>query len=158
MSARKFDIESFRNGLLAIVQDNLPAKVAAINTEKDDTNSISVVDNAYYYNDITDQVVNKTPFIYYGLIDVGTRTVGSQTAMEVTAFFSIVFDNRNQGNTESKTLRYTRCLREVIQENFKKMPAASNLKIEQFLPANFSLNKGADFKIGGIHITATITG
>jgi len=158
MSARKYDIETFRDQIIALVQANLGAKITAINTEKDDTLSIDDIAAENYYNDITDQVVNISPFIYYGFDRLESETVGAQTRTSITLFVSVVFDNTNQTGTESKVLRYTRCLKEIIQENSKKIPAASPLSVTEFLPVNFELNKGSDFKVGGIHVTATIVG
>lgn len=156
MSARKYDLETFRDDIVSMVQANLSAKVTAINAEKNDAYNISDIDLANYYNDITDQVTNANPFIYYGMSDLVMESVGAGTAIEATIFISVVFDNTNDVGVESKVLRYTRCLVEIIQENFKKIPNLSPLKVTQFLPANYSLNNGSDFKIGGIHVTATL--
>lgn len=158
MSVSKFDIETFRDKIIELIQANLGTKVTSINAEKDDTLSIDNVAAENYYNDVTDQVVNISPFIHYGFDRLESETVGAQTRTTITMFIAVVFDNTNQLGTETKVLRYTRCLKEIIQENSKKFPAASPLSVVEFLPVNFELNKGSDFKVGGIHITATIVG
>lgn len=158
MSVKKYDIESFRDDVINMIIDGLPAKIAAINAEKNDDYILTDIDVSNYYNDITDQVSNISPFIYYGLSGVEVATNGAASRLDVTMFVSIVFDNSNKPGVENLMLRYTRCLREIIQENYKKKAAASPLKVDEFVPANFSLNKGSDFKIGGIHVTATLQG
>jgi len=158
MSSKKYDVETFRDAIISIVQSNLAAKITEINTEKNDDYVLTDIATSSYYNDITDQVLNVSPFIYYGLSNVIVKTNGAQTSLVVTMFISIVFDNQNQNGVESKALRYIRSLREIILANYKKIPSASPLLIDEFLPTNFQLNKGADFKIGGVHVTATIMG
>lgn len=158
MSAKKYDIETFRDEIITLIQDNLSAKITAINTEKNDSLSIDSIAAENYYNDVTDQVVNISPFIHYGFASLESETVGAQTRTTITMFVAVVFDNTNQTGIESKVLRYTRCLKEIIQENSKKIASASPLSVTQFLPVNFELNKGSDFKVGGIHITTSIVG
>ena len=55
-------------------------------------------------------------------------------------------------------MRYSRCLREVIQENYKMSASASRLEVTEFVPVDVQFNEGSDFKMGGIHITANIIG
>ena len=49
-------------------------------------------------------------------------------------------------------------MKEVVQDNFKTIPSVSALSVTEFTPTDFELNKGSDFKVGGVHITATIFG
>lgn len=158
MSGEQYDIETFRDDILAIVQANLGTKITAINAEKNDGITITDIASENYYNDMSDQVFNISPFILYYLVNLESKTIGAMTQTLITMQMSVVFDNTNQVNTESKVLRYSRCLKEVIQENFKKSASASALNIEQFLPVDLRLNQGSDFKMGGIHVTATIFG
>ena len=154
----KYDIESFLNEVLGIVQANLPAKIAAINTEKSDTITLDLIPNAQYYADSSEQVWNDNVFIYYGVVNIITTTNGGKTAMEVTLHFAVIFNNQNETKTLERVLRYSRCLREVIQDNFKGSNKSSGFSVSELTPANFPLNEGSDYKIGGIEIVSTIAG
>lgn len=156
--SNNYDIETFRDNIVDLIQQELPQKIIEINLEKNDEFQINNISPSNYYNDIMDQVLNISPFIYYGVNNLTSFTVGCQTKVEVTLFVSVVFDNTNLEGTETKVLRYSRCLKEIIQENFKIFPSTSALSVTEFAPENYELNNGADFKVGGIHITATITG
>jgi len=135
----------------------LPAKITAINSEKADSITLESVPNTSYFNSSGEQILNADPFIYYGITDLATNSNGGATALEVTLNFEVVFNNTNSGNTLEKVLRYSRCLREVIQEKFKS-GKHSGLKVSELVPANAPLNEGADFKVGGIKIVSTIIG
>jgi nicotinate-nucleotide pyrophosphorylase len=156
MSA-KYDIEAFVDQVISTMQDDLPGKVTEINTEKGDELLINIPNESYYGN-IMLQVLNVNQFIYYQVVDIETNTNGGLTAIAVTLQVSVVFIDSSDVNTTKKALRYSRALREVIQENFKISGSASRLKITEFAPQDIQVNEGSDFKMGGIHITSTITG
>ncbi len=154
----KYDIESYLNEVVGIIQENLPAKIIAINTEKSDSITLATIANEDYYVDASEQIWNKNQFIYYGIIDLSTTTNGAKTAIEITLNFEVVFNNTNQSNTLERVLRYSRCLREVIQDNFKGKNKSTGFSVSELVPANAPLNEGSDFKIGGIEIISTIIG
>jgi hypothetical protein len=161
-----YDIEVFRNSVIKLIQNELNIEITKINLEKDDDFSILDIAPENYYNDISDQVLNVSPFIYYGFVSLDSSTTGTKTQTTITMFISVVFDNSNTyyandygtygSETETKVLRYTRALKEVIQNNYKKFAWASPLSVTEFTPQDFELNKGSDFKVGGIHVTGTI--
>lgn len=156
MSA-KYDIETFINEVISVIQAGLPTKISDINTEKGDSLLVTIP-NGDYFNNIMQQVLNINQFIYYPIVDIVTDANGPNTAITVTLQVSVIFDNTNGSATIEKVLRYSRALREVVQENFKPSGSASRLKITEFAPQEIQLNEGSDFKMGGIHITATIVG
>lgn len=154
--SNKYDIESFVNSIITIIKANLSTKITAINAEKNDDYSITSIDNANYYDEINNQVLNVTPLIYYTIVDITPNSNGASTALTVTLSISVMFDNRNSGGTINKVLRYSRCLREVLQDNFKQSARFSPLKIEEFVPVDVTTNDGSDFKMSGVHVTSTI--
>jgi hypothetical protein len=153
----KYDIESFITDIITLVQDNLASKINSINTEKNDGYSISTIDTTSYFDDITDQVLNVNPFIYYTPVEITTEMVGPKINTKITLAISVVFDNNNQDGTIKKVLRYTRCLREIIQENYKKFGYMSRLNVVEFAPTNIQLNEGSFFKMGGIQVVGHIS-
>lgn len=156
MSA-KYDIETFVNEVIGMVQDNLPAKIAEINLEKGDS-ALEVIPNGDYFDSIMQQVLNVNEFIYYPIVSIETVANGATTSLTVTLQISAIFNNRNCDNTMQKVLRYSRALREVVQGDFKLSGSASRLKVTEFAPQDIILNDGSDFKMGGINLTSTITG
>ena len=153
----KYDIETFLATLIATVKSNLSAKIDEINSEKDDGICLKTIDDEDYYSQTNDQIWNKNQFIYYTIADLETNTNGGSTAITISVNIEIVFDNTNKTDTLEKVLRYSRCLREVVQSNFKEGKHA-NLKISELLPGNLVSNDGADFKIGGVVVQSTIVG
>ena len=155
----KYDVESFINDIVSVVKAGLPAKITAINAEKSDANSIDDIPSAQYYDNMGEQVINHNVFIYYTILPTEPKaSTGSATATEITLAFSVVFNNLNNSGTIQKVLRYTRCLKEVVQDAFDNNASHSNLKVTEFTPTDIELNQGSDFKIGGIQITSTIVG
>lgn len=155
--SNKYDVESHFKALLAIVKDNLNAKINEINVEKDDNFNLATFIDEQYYTSTADSVYNYDEFIYCDLVDLQTESVGASTSIKVGMVFEVVFSNFNQIGTLEKILRYSRCLREVIQEHWKRSSNCSGLKIEEILPTNIQLNQGSDFKVGGVSVTSTIT-
>jgi hypothetical protein len=155
--SNKYDIESYLADILAKMQSKLPAKITEINAEKADSIQLLPVANESYFNNANDQVFNVDPFIYYGIVDLTANASGNKTALQISVNFEVVFNNSNCEGTLTKVLRYSRCLREVVQESFKS-GRHTNLKVTELLPANASLNEGADFKVGGITVVSTIIG
>lgn len=150
-------METFVDDIIALLQANLPTKITDINTEKGNFPIVNI-ENANYYDNIGHQVLNINQFIYYTIVDIVTNTNGHQTSLEVTLAVSVVFDNTNGDGTIQKVLRYSRALREVLQDNFKDSSSTSRFRITEFVPIDIQLNEGSDFKMGGIHVTSTITG
>ena len=154
----RYDLERFRDDIIKIVQDNMPAKVAQINAEKADGDDIEAPDNSLYIFDIMDAVLNAYPFIYYGFDNVVTDGTVGQTKTTVTLFISVVFDNANNTSVINQALRYTRALKEIIEEHQSDIAQISVNQVSQFAPDDFQLNNGANYKIGGILIEGTMIG
>ncbi len=143
--------------MTTLLQSNLPAKIADINAEKADTTVLDAIPNDKYVSDINDKVLNSKAFLYHTIINIETNPTGAKTAITISMNFEVVFENSNKTDTLKKALRYSRCLREIIQENFKS-GKYSNLKVSELIPGNAQLNAGSDFKVGGINIQSTIGG
>lgn len=156
--SNKYDVESFIDDIVGIIQGSLSTKVTAMNAEKNDGLELVSVDDANYYDDISQQVLNVDPFIYYTPVELDTTTQGQSTSLKVTIAVSVVFGNLNASGTIKKVLRYSRILREILQENFKPSSKVSQLKIIEFIPTDIALNDGSDFKIGGVQVSGIIVG
>lgn len=156
-----YDAECLEADILNIVQSNLPAKLAAIDAEKNDGLVTTPIPNSDYYSSIVNQVINADPYINYMIqsIDADTQSVIGNTAREYVVLFQVVFiDTYSSADVRKKAFRYIRALREVIDENFRKIKACSGLDISEFLPTDMvsNDNNSVYYKIGGVKITTTI--
>jgi len=156
-----YDAECLEAELLAIVQNNLGAKLTEISTEKGDSLSLPDIDSADYYSSMVYQEINADPFIRYGITasDPDDQNMTSVTARSYTVIFEVVFMEDFSGDdTRKKAFRYIRALKEVIDANFNKLRSASVIDVIEVLPTDFVANddQSTVYKIGGVNITATI--
>jgi len=159
--SNKYDVETFRNEIIAFMQDGLTKKITDITAEKADNIIITSIPTKRWYNNLMEQRINGFPIIWFGINDIEPKqSAGNVTLLEITIFICIVFDNTNQTETETKGLRYTRALREVIQDNYAFTSSSTRLQVIEFLPhdVKLPLNDGADFKVAGILVRGTIAG
>ena len=162
--AAKYDAERLLDDLLTIIKSNLNAKITAIQTEKDillGVNNFDVpsVEDAAYFDSLDDKVANFNPYVYYGIGDNAVIENESAEADEITAFFTVVLADNGKPDIYKIMLRYIRALREIISENFGKIPEASNLQVITITPSNVIDQDGTEqtfHKIAGISLQTTI--
>ncbi len=155
----RFDVESFGDYFLALIQSKLSAKIAAINAEKNDGITLETFDSAQYVDDMNGEVVNYASFIFYGFPEVSTiMNPNGDFALEVTMSFEIVFQGTEIGPVVSKKiLRYSRALAEIICENIRENAQIQSVSVELLSPVTFIQNQNSSrTKIGGIQIKGTI--
>lgn len=155
-----FDIESFRDYFLQLFLDNLDAKITQINTEKSDDITLESFELAQYVNDMNDKVMNYDSFILYGLLDITSiLNAGAPAGLDVTMSFEIAFTNLNDSLlAETRIMRYTRALSEVVEENSSNNSQIGSIEVSQYAPITLALNKNSPvMKVGGISIKGTIT-
>ena len=73
-------------------------------------------------------------------------------------FFAFYFLERKQSIAETKVLRYTRAMTEIISENVAKNSMISEPIIEPLPPAivRFDDMDGSEYNVGAVNITARI--
>jgi len=154
-----FDVEGFRDYFLNLFQTELGAKITAINTEKADTITLETFVNNQYVNDMNEKVMNYNEFIFYGFPDISSiANAGYGTAQDITMSFEVVIADSEGGSVaESKIMRYTRALSEVIEDNMNKHPQISDLEYATYSPVTMALNTGTPLvKVGGISLKGSI--
>lgn len=154
----KYDEETFLYDLKEMIISNLPAKIAEINTEKNDSITLVAVDSSNYIDNLDDEILNADPVIYYGLAGIEANSAGPSTSRKIGIFFDVIWINDfTQNNLNRKALRYSRVLREIIEKNYKKIRYAGDLAVESMTPTDVKLNDDETYyKIGGIIITGTL--
>lgn len=157
-----YDVENFRDDMLGIMQDNIDAKLAAITAEKGDG---LVLPNFYdadlseslFFNSVTEQIFSYNNFIMYNIEKVDVNTNGRNISFDVQMSFIANFvDGHDNTDAETKVLRVTRAMREVVLDNFRAKTNISNITIENIAPVSISLNgQSDDYKAGGVVLSAT---
>lgn len=150
-----YDLEDFRDYFLNLIKDNIDAKIDAINTAKADSITLKKPASEHFVSDINDQALAFDPFIHYGFSEIKTRSQGGVVQWTPTMFFAFYFISRDKGDVaESKVLRYTKAMAEIIAENFSKNAIISNVEILPLPPTIviFSDMDGSEYKVGAIEI------
>lgn len=155
-----FDVESFYDYAAQVLKDNISAKVAEINTEKDDGITLEAPRSSDYYVDFNEKVISEPFFIYYTLVEARPiENVGEDVSIEVTMMFYVAFIEIDGGDEAlKKGMRYTRAFQEVFKEGFAGHAQISDLEIFQHMPQSAQFEKSSKwYKIGGIEIKGTIS-
>ena len=159
----KYDVETFLDAALVLIQANLETRIEAIDLEKGDNLGTPLIPSTSYFDSIANQTINKDNFIYYGINEVKTGAgEGPVSELDISLFFDVVMFNDN-GSKEMastrKALRYNRALREIIEENQTSF-RVSRLKVVDLTPMNVKLNDddGEIYKVSGIVLKATLVG
>lgn len=157
----KYDIETFHSNVISLVQDNLPAKLVEISTEKNDGITLPSIDNSAYLDSIVGQIINNESFIYHGIANIEHISNGPETEMRVSIFVDVIFVNdesQYDGNLLKIGLRYNRALREIIDgSNTKFRP--SKLEVKELIPQDFKINDEEEvYKACGVVVTANLVG
>jgi hypothetical protein len=153
----QFDIESFRDYFVGLLQAGMAAKVAEINTEKGDS-LLEDIPAAQYVSSFNETVMNYDFVLYNEIAEI--RTLESHPggiSREITLFFSVVFMNMDDWTaTEKRILRYARAMEEIIQAG--QHPAISDFEIDVAAPNMIQLSeKSPIWQAGGIQIKGVIT-
>lgn len=159
-----FDAEQILDALESTLKAELNNKITAIQSEKDallGANNIElplIPDDAYFAT-LDQGIANYSHFIYFGFEDVPLDGIQGATAQEVRPFFFAVSQVENSTFPAYKqTMRYTRAMKEVIEENaFNFQGEMSYPKLEVMNPTPLRDLEGQEFaKIGGIVVSTSI--
>ncbi len=156
----KFDLESFRDYFLTMIQSAWAAKIAEINAEKSDAITLQDIPSAQYFSDLNESVVNFNEFIHYEFGEIQTITQPRMPAAMVVemAVAVVVTDPQSGLSAENKALRYTRALAEIIMANASKNPQIGGVEIEVFAPISPKENLlSGSTKVGGIIIKGVLS-
>lgn len=159
----KYDIETLEADLLSIVQTYLPAKLAEITAEKADSITLTVPVADDYFNTTDDEVNNRKLSVQYGVIDGQPLSIGPQVAEDNRYIFLVYLDETNlkTGVARKMLFRYIRALKEVFQENFRRIHCCSLMTVQSIAPTSASWDENENspvYKVGGVYINAAIAG
>ena len=156
----KNDIEKVEQVILGIVQSKLAAKVAEINTDKGGDALLVDIETKNYLSDLYQEELTPSLFILYGIKEPELQSPGCDSAETWVIFYYIfIQDKNNLGTLRSKIFRYTRALKEIINENCRKIARhCSNPQISTLTPQDLEpINNDTPFKMGGIEFKITLS-
>ncbi len=154
----RYDVENLLDGVVNIIKANLNTKITALNTEKNDgIQLMPVEDAAYFFMGLNERVANFNPFIIYGVESLATLPIEQGSALDIGVSVVVVVVDQGKPEINRLMLRYSRALKEVIEENNQKAGRSIKLTVEQFMPISFELlDSDAKYKAIGITINGTI--
>ncbi len=156
--AKKFDLESFLDGIATIYQANLSAKLLEIAAEKADGMVLKPVANeAYFFQNLGGKSMNYNPCILVGLQDIQSEGRGPHTLQSmVVNVVLILADEGEDVNVGRRMLRYSRALREVLEANWSD-PSILKSEVSSLVPIDFKLLESDQlYRAVGIEIKAAI--
>ena len=155
----KNDIEKVEQVILGIVQSKLADKVTEINADKGDS-LLTDIDSSKYFSDFYQEDLTSSKFIFFGIEQPETQSVGRDSAETWTIFYKVFIQQENNLTTiRSSVLRYTRALKEIINENSILIARhCSKGEISNLTPENVEdINNDTPFKMGGIEFKVTLS-
>jgi hypothetical protein len=155
----KYDLERFLEDIEAILVDQLNDKLVQIDTEKADDIILKPVDDgAYFLQELNSRVANYDPFVVYSIESMEPISTLGGTASKVTvSIVLIIADNGQDIAITKRILRYSRALKEVIEENFALDENGINLEVQSLVPVEFQrLNTSENYRAVGINVIGTL--
>jgi len=155
-----FDTESFLRASKKVMIDNLNAEIGKINSEKSDFELDLINDEAWYFQNLGDEIYSYPIFVVWGVLNMPEtieQTYGSRLRKE-TAFFEVVLIDSGDTLIENdffKLLRYARALETVVQENFHQIWSGTKVSVSGLTPTSFEF-AGNVFRSAGISVEAVI--
>jgi hypothetical protein len=163
--SQKYDTENLLHDVKAILVANLNTAIAAVEAEKiamglPATGILPVSTSAGYFEQSwSDDILNITPAIFFGVESIGTEGIGEATIRTYKLFVEVVLvDSGMDKLGKNRIHRYARAIEDVMQNNSNKLPSASTIKIETVRPISFKLdlNSSEEIKIGGVSIMTAL--
>lgn len=157
----KYDTEQFLKDLVTLYKANLNTQITALNTEKGDFDIDTIESDAWYFQNLNDNVFNNTVFIAYGL-EANAKVSEPQSTnyvKEISVFIEACMADNGDTSSENvmwQLLRYTRALEEVAFKNYQKIDSRVKIRVKNLEPTSFLLD-GRLFRSAGINISAALT-
>ncbi len=154
-----YDIEMLLSDIKSVLLANLNTKITALNSEKNDSISLTAIDStAYALQSLNGANINFDPFIFYAVQDVKSVGQAGATSMIVDVVVAVVKEDQGMDlDIANRMFRYGRALKEVFEENFDQNAGAVKLTIQSLVPVEFMLmNSSFNHRAIGVLIQAEI--
>jgi len=161
----KYDLEDCLDDFETLLTSKLNAKISAIEAEKIAkgkglANGLATIEaEAFFRQTWSDKILNNSPAIFFGIENVEAASGGMQTSERPTIFIEcVIVDGGMDTDTHRRINRYSRAIRELIEENFDSFTFASKIKVETVRPTSFKLelDTSEEIKVGGVSVSLNI--
>ena len=155
-----FDTETFLKETSKMVKEYLPSAIDAVNQEKGDFEIQQIPEDAWYFQNLTDDIYSYPIFIVWGLyaLPETIETIGSERLRKETAFFEVVLADSGSEQLEHdfyKLLRYVRALEATVQDHFHQIWSGIRVSVSGLTPTSFEFG-GKTYRSAGVSIEAAI--
>lgn len=161
----KYDAENLLADIRSILISGLNAAIDAVEAEKVSqglpATGLAHVDstNGYFEQNFSDALLNISPAIFYGIEDVQAEGAGPYTMQRYKVFVEIiVVDSQADKLMNARIHRYSRAIKDVLEQNYDKIPSSAKIKIETVRPVSFKLdlNSSEEVRVGGVSLTTAL--
>lgn len=155
----KLDLEWLEGAIIQLIKDNLTAKLAQIDADKNDGLILDPIPVANYFATFEEEINNVDEFIMYGYDTTTADGIGPATIQDFVFMIFVFFSTMNNeivNENRKKSFRYSRAIKEIIQSHYGDIGNTSTLKITEVEPADFQLNENSPLlKIAGLQISSS---
>lgn len=156
-----FDTEDLLRSTGTLMKAKLNDALLVVDTDKGDYALDPINADAWYFQNLDEEVWSYSSFIVWGMYDNPTQTENqSNNAIKTTQMFFEVCLPDDGGALEEnvfyKLLRYTRALESVVDKNYDKIRSGLKVQVSSLSPTSFDLG-GKTFRSAGILITAAMS-
>ena len=134
----RHDFETLLDEFQSVISSNLNTKITAIVAEKGDSITPPALDsNAYFLQTLDEAVANFDPFMVYGIEDIQIESEGPLINEKVFISAVIVLTDNGRTNMNRIMFRYSRALKEVLQENWQIDNTSSKIRVNRYTVVPF---------------------
>lgn len=154
----RYDLEELCSDIAGILQSQLNAKLAAIDSDKNDGISLAQLSSdAYFFQELNNNTINYDPFLLYGVEAIQTVSQEGAAGQEATISVIVVLsDPGSDSDVPKRMFRYSRALKEIFEENYSLFRISVKLKIQNLMPVQFNLlNSSKIYRAVGINLIAS---
>lgn len=161
-----YDIERFIQDMEQVFKDNLNDEIALIDAEKGDYVLPPISDNAWFFRNLNDKIMNYSQFVVFGF-DENVKSESAQVDNNIRVakiFFEVCVTDQTSiidlKRTHYKLLRYSRALEQVAFKNLGKFPSINQPQVEILFPTEVPIKSDVEpmlINTAGVSITAKFT-
>lgn len=155
------DLELVLKKTSDLMKAKLNDSIDCINTAKGDYEIDNINDDAWYFENLGDEVFSYANFIVWGLYNQPEITDNNfnNSMRTIKMFFEVCLPDDGSPIAENvvyKLLRYTRALERVIHQNYDKILSGVKFKVNVLSPTSFKLDN-LTYRAAGISIETAIS-
>jgi len=154
----RYDIEQLLRDVDAYLKAKLPAKITALNSEKNNTISLAQFESGAFFVQSMDRALAAYPrFIFTGLNDVGATPAGPNVAQRCEIHVMVCTSEMGDPSIVWRLFRYQRAIFEVLAEGFSQLKSGMNITVKSMVPVAYqNMDTGEHEKVIGVSMEATL--